>query len=234
MKRSILIFAVCALCASLPLFAATYDNNEYQRKSRAYSDLATKAYDDGDYDAAVEYARQAEENASLSVAFIEKMLARADSQTLLYTAHTRLSWAKEKKADKFFPAAFDAATAAVASGDELFTAENYADAKEQAQVALDQLAIVREIIPLPEFYKVTRWHSSRDCLWNIAKNPAVYGDPLLWDELYQANKKALKRPSDPDLLAPGMIVRIPSIKGEYREGLYDPTIKYESFKSQVK
>ena len=234
MKRSILILAACVFCASLPLFAATYDNNEYQRKSRAYSELATKAYDDGDYDAAVEYAKQSEENASLSAAFIEKMMARADSQTLLYTAHTRLTWAKEKKADKFFPAAFESATASVASGDELFAAENYADAKARAQAALDQLAVVREIVPLPEFYAVTQWHSSKDCLWNIAKNPAVYGDPLLWDELYKANKKDLKRPADPNLLAPGMIVKIPSIKGEYREGTYDPSVKYESFKSQVK
>ena len=31
-----------------------------------------------------------------------------------------------------------------------------------------------------------------------------------------------------------MIVKIPSIKGEYREGTYDPSVKYESFKSQVK
>lgn len=56
------LFVACLFClaAILPLSAATYDNNEFQRKSRAYSDLAAKAYDEGDYDASVNYAAEAE------------------------------------------------------------------------------------------------------------------------------------------------------------------------------
>lgn len=232
-KLTIAIALAMIVSAGASIFAVTYENNEFQRKSRAYSELATKAYDQGDYDAAVEYARLAEENAILSSDFITKMIARAEAEAVLLKAHTRLAWAKDVNAEKFFPAAFQSASGAIDSGDQFFASEDYASAKAQAEIALNDLAGVKEVIPLPALYKVDNWDETRDCLWNIAKNPAVYGDPLLWSELYKANKANLKRPSNPNLLAPGMIVKIPSVKGEYREGMYDPSVKYESFKSQT-
>lgn len=233
-RHLVVVMVVIAIAMMLPLSALSYDNNEFQQKSRAYSSLAQKAYDEGQYDVAVEYARKAEENAILSSQFIEKMIARADSQNLLFTAHTRLAWATGKNAEKFFPEAFKDATDAVSSADAFFDAEDYPGSSEQSQLAIDRLSAVREIVPLPAQWQVKKWASNRDCLWNIAGNPAVYGNPLLWEELYKANKKGLKQPSNPDLLMPGMIITIPSVKGEFREGIYDPSVKYESFKSQTK
>ena len=226
------VFVFC-LAGMLPLFAATYDNNEFQRKSRAFTELAERSYDDGAYDDAVLYAKEAEKNAELSVSFVEKMFARAETKTLLFKAHTRLSWAKGINAEKFFPAAMEESAAALATGDDLFAAEEYAEAKTYAGLALDALSSVREVIPLPAKYVVTTWESARECFWNIAANPAVYGDPFRWEDLYNANRKALVDPSDPDLVKPGMIVTIPSIQGEFREGTYDPSVKYDPFKSQV-
>ena len=216
-----------------PLSSATYDNNEFQRKSRAYSAMAEKAYDEGDYDAAVEYAKEAELNADLSVAFIEKAMARAETEKILYTAHTRLSWARDKNAEKFFPSVYKSASVAVASADNAFSSEEYSSAKQYAETAIEALSVVREIIPLPAFYKVDLWASSKDCLWNIAANSAVYGDPLKWEELFKANKKNLPQPSNPNLLLPGMIISIPSLQGEFREGTYDPSIAYEPFSAQM-
>ncbi len=235
MKKSILttVFVLC-LAGTIPLFAASYDNNEFQRKSRAFSQLAERAYDDGAYEDAVLYAKEAKQNAEQSVAFIEKMIARSETETMLLTAHTRLTWAKGINAEKFFPAAMEESSSALATGDDLFATESYADSKKYAEKALNALALVRKIIPLPAKYVVTTWESARECFWNIAANPAVYGDPLKWEELYKANRKMLVRPSDPDLVKPGMIVTIPSLQGEYRDGTYSPSIKYDSFKSQVK
>jgi nucleoid-associated protein YgaU len=235
MKKTTLFIAIAFTLASIiPVFAISYDNNEFQQKSRAYTNLAAKAYDEGDYDAAAEYARKAEENAALSSAFIQKMIARADAQTILYTAHTRLTWAQGLKAEKYFPGPFANATAAVKSGDDSFAAEDYVATTTNAQKAIDELSSVREIIPLPAEYKVERWLSTKDCLWNIAANPAIYGDPFLWDKLYAANKASLVQPSNPNLVKPGQIIKIPSIGGEYREGRYDPSVKYESYESQTK
>jgi len=235
MKKSICLLSLCLACGlSASLFALSYDNNEFQRKSRQYSDLAQQSYDEGDYDMSVEYARQAEDYAAQSEAFIARQLVRADTEKLLFSAHTRLSWARDQKAEKFFAAAFASATDAVAAGDAFFAAEDYESASSRAQAALDALAVVRKVIPLPATWRVELWTETRDCLWNIAANPAVYGDPLLWEELYKANKKSLKRPSNPNLLVPGSVITIPSVAGEYREGQYDPAVKYESFKSQTK
>lgn len=233
--KKILSTLLAALCIAsfLPLAAATYDNNEYQRKSRAYSDMAARAYDDGDYTAAVEYAKIAEENARLSAAFIQGMIARSDAEKTLYAARTRLAWAKGIKAEVYFPAAVKSAADSIDVSAAAFASESWPQSKAAAQAALDSLSVVKEIIPLPASWTVELWNPSKDCLWNIAANPAVYGDPLLWEKLYDANKKALKQPSNPNLLMPGQTIVIPSIKGEFREGPYDKDRKYEPFKNQV-
>lgn len=235
MKKSVVLlsFLIC-LAGSMTIAAASYENNEYQRKSRAFSNLATRAYDEGEYDKAVEYANQSEENAILSAEFISAMIARSEAETLLFKAHTRLSWARGIKAEKFFPSAFSAADTAVSSADAQFSAGNWTKTRSLAELALSELSVVREILPLPSTYQVELWAESKDCFWNIAADPAVYGDPFMWEKLYEANKKALKRPNNPNLLMPDMILTIPSIKGEYREGLYNPSLKYEPLSSQVK
>ena len=50
----------------MSLFALSYEDNEYQRKSLAYTQLSSKALDEGDYEASIEYSRLAEEYALLS------------------------------------------------------------------------------------------------------------------------------------------------------------------------
>lgn len=234
MKKVLLLAIMC--CMLLPvMFAATsYDNNEYQRKSRSYSDLARNAYDEGDYDAAVEYAREAEEYARLSAEFIEKMLARANAEQKLLEARTRFTWAEDHNANHYFPDVMKEASGYIAQAETGFADENYPVTAANADKALALLASVREIVPLPARYVVETWDATRDCLWNIAKNPAVYGDPFMWEKLYEANRKALKRPANPHLILPGMTVVIPSIRGEYREGTYDPSIEYEPFEKVVK
>ena len=62
----------------------------------------------------------------------------------------------------------------------------------------------------------------RDCFWRIAEYDFVYGDPWLWRVLYEANKHKLPDPNNPDWMEPGMIIEIPSIAGELRDGTWDP------------
>jgi len=51
-------------------------------------------------------------------------------------------------------------------------------------------------------YKVKK----RDTLWNIAGEPEVYGNPLKWKRIYDANKSKIKAP---DLIYPGQVLIIP-------------------------
>jgi nucleoid-associated protein YgaU len=83
-------------------------------------------------------------------------------------------------------------------------------------------------LPLPAEYIVRLIPERRDCLWRIAEYPFVYGDPLKWSLLYEANKKTFRDPANPDLIFPGQELQIPSLGGETREGTFDSTKQYES------
>jgi hypothetical protein len=68
-------------------------------------------------------------------------------------------------------------------------------------------------------YRVQTWEASSDCLWNIAGKPWVYGDPNKWTHLYRANIAKLPNPQNPHLVPPNLVLDIPSINGEARQGV---------------
>jgi len=80
--------------------------------------------------------------------------------------------------------------------------------------------------PLPSQYRVRTWENEKDCLWTIAGYPWVYNDPWQWRRLYEANRSRLPDPNNPDLIEPGMILEIPSIRGEQRQGTWEPNRTY--------
>lgn len=55
-------------------------------------------------------------------------------------------------------------------------------------------------------YTVGTWAENRDCLWNIAGNMEIYGDPFLWPKIWQANTDKVK---NPDIIHPGQVLTIP-------------------------
>jgi len=85
-------------------------------------------------------------------------------------------------------------------------------------------------VPLPATYTVRSWSASKDCFWNIAGLPWVYGNPHQWRVLYNANKSKLPDPDNPNILEPGIILDIPSIKGEPRKGAWESGKTYEPLK----
>ncbi len=229
MKKVLTVFA--ALFAASLLFAVSYKNNTYQKLADEYTRKAEKAMDAGEYVLAEEYAAKAEENAALSEAYIKKMLAKADCDKAMKEASKRLDYAKEIHADRNFPMAFSSAQQSYASAQEAYDGEDYVTATAYANQVLSALADIKEITPLPEYYVVRPWADTKDCYWNISGRAYVYNNPLLWENLYQnaENKKNMPRPSDPNLILPGMKMKIPSITGEFREGTYNPAKSYEPY-----
>lgn len=55
-------------------------------------------------------------------------------------------------------------------------------------------------------YVVKTWAENRDCLWNIAGNLQIYGDPFLWPKIWQNNTDLIK---NPDIIQPGWVLKIP-------------------------
>lgn len=59
-------------------------------------------------------------------------------------------------------------------------------------------------------YTVGTWAENRDCLWNIAGKIEIYGDPLLWPKIWQANTDIIR---NPDIIHPGQVLQVP-VKAE--------------------
>ena len=238
MKKTAILCTVFFVLGAVLLFAVSYDNNEYQRKSRAYSELARRAYSEGDYDASIEYSRLAEENAQKSADYIQYMLARVEAEQAMNRARTRYTWAKNNKAEEKYPEAFKTATEALQAGNTAFGNKDFDVAVVCAKKVLDALAVVTgdesSFATLPAQYRIRTWRGERDCLWNIAKDKAIYDNPYQWRKLYEANKNKLPDPNNPDWVEPGIILTIPSLRGEKRDGMYDPAVTYEKLPSGKK
>ncbi len=226
--KKVIALATLFLAGSL-IFAASYKNNTYQKLADEYTRKAQNALDAGEYVLAEEYAAKAEENARLSEEFVKKMLAKSDCDTIMKQAAKKLEYAKSVNAERNFPMAYSSAQKSYASAQESYGNEDYATATAYAKQVLEALADIKEITPLPEYYVVRPWAETKDCYWNISGRPYVYDNPLLWENLYQANKSNMPRPNDPNLILPGMKMKIPSITGEYREGVYNPSKKYDPY-----
>ncbi|WP_147634207.1 LysM peptidoglycan-binding domain-containing protein [Treponema pectinovorum] len=227
MKKLILI--VISIVSASVLFAVSYKNNTYQKLANEYTKKAQIALDAGDYMLAEDYANKAAENAALSEAYIKKMLLKSDADSSMKAASKRLDYAKSINADKNFPMAFSAAQKSYASAEDAYKAEDFTTAVAYANQVLTALADIKEITPLPKFYIVRPWAETKDCYWNISGRSYVYNNPLLWENLYQANKSNMPKQDDPNLILPGMKMEIPSLTGEYREGVYSPAKKYDGY-----
>lgn len=229
MKKAVL-FAL-AFVAAASVYAVSYKNNTYQKLADEYNKKAQVAFDAGQYDDAVEYSKKAAENAELSRAYIDMMMARYNADKQMKLAQNRLTWAESIHADKTFPVAYSAAKESFENAQTAYNKEDFTAAIDYAKQSLASLDGVYEVAPLPEFYIVRPWAETKDCYWNISGRPYVYNNPLLWENLYQANKNAMPKPEDPNLIKPGMKMKIPSLTGEYREGVYSPSKKYEAYGS---
>ena len=214
---------------TLSIFAVSYKNNTYQKLADEYTKKAEIALDAGQYDDAVEYSKKAEENAELSRAYIEMMMARGLAEDTIKMAKNQIAYAEKIDAPNTFPMAYTSAKENLANAESSFECEDYPKATEYAKACLAALDGIRQVTPLPEFYIVKPWAETKDCYWNISGRPYVYNNPLLWENLYQANKSNMPKPEDPNLIHPGMKMKIPSLTGEYRSGTYDPKKEYDTY-----
>ena len=228
MKKLVLILVVLLITFGF-VFGASYSNNEYQKKARELTALAQQAFDEGDYDKAIELTAQAEENAEKSQAYIQMMIAKADAEKQMTIAKNQQAWALRVRGDVNYPMAYSAGTKSLENGQIAFDKEDFVGASAYAIEAIQAFSSIEEVTPLPQFYVVRPWAENKDCYWNISGRSYVYNNPTLWENLYQANKSKMKDPANPDLIYPGMKMEIPSITGEYREGTYSPKAEYQTF-----
>jgi nucleoid-associated protein YgaU len=207
------------------------------------TNLAQTAFEDGDYDLSTQYSQQAVYQAQLSDEYVALQLKIKAANDAIAIAKARLDWANSSavNASSRFPNEYSSAQGAYSEALGHRGSERWDDAVDAANRVINALAYVTEAAPnqpvqqpqpqqgptpLPAQYTVRSWAISKDCLWNIAGRPWAYGDPNQWKLLYNANKARLPEPNNPDLIHPGMILDIPSIKGETRSGMWDAGAVY--------
>jgi nucleoid-associated protein YgaU len=197
-------------------------NNQYFQESQRLQKLAQETYEYGDYDASVNFAREAIYFALLSDVHVATALAK-----------DRIDWAVSSGADKQYPYEFGEAETWYGVSLNAREAEEWENALDAANKVTELLAYIdgpgpEGTPPLPARYTVRSWLTVKDCFWNIAARSWVYGDPRQWRVLYNANKSKLPDPNNPNIVEPGTVLDIPSIKGEVRQGDWSSDRTYGS------
>ncbi len=189
-------------------------------EEKAAEDNAAKAAAEAKAKADAE-AKAAEEARAAALA-----QAKAAAQADIDAAQGKYDWAVSKNAANNYPEQLGKGASEIADAKSAFGANDYAAASAKAKAAVDTLAGIEEFAPLPAVYIVRLIPERRDCLWRIAEYPFIYNNPLKWPVLYEANKKTFKDPSNPNLIYPNQVLKVPSIKGEKRSGTWDPKKTY--------
>uniref|UniRef100_A0A7C3IH78 LysM domain-containing protein n=1 Tax=Gracilinema caldarium TaxID=215591 RepID=A0A7C3IH78_9SPIR len=195
-------------------------NNPYYKESLRYKALAEDAFEYGDYDAAATYAAEALKNAQLSDEYIALQLTIKSAKDALASAKTRLDWATGIGADKTYPKQYASAQAYYSEAETALNEERWQDSLAASKKVIDALASVQQLAPLPARYTVRPWAQTKDCFWNISGYAFVYNDPTKWRLLYEKNKAKLRQPDNPNLIHPGLVLEIPSLYGEVRDGMW--------------
>jgi hypothetical protein len=233
MNRKISCVLILFLLFAVSVFAAAGDdestipesisNNEFYLRSIELSKLAMETYEYGDYDASAGFAQEAIYYAELSDEYV--------SVQLIAEANRLLTWADNNSIAAKFPNNYLEGKTQYESAVEANSNENWNEAIECAINAIEifgafestgRPAVATASGTLPRQYTVRSWRVERDCLWTIAGYSWVYGDPFRWRELYEANKDKMPDPANPDLIEPGMVLEIPSLQGESRQGIWSP------------
>ena len=206
-------------------------NNNYYMESLRLNNLARLAYADGDYDSSIRYSEEAIRYAELSDAYVKLRLRIGEVDRAIYAAGLKLEYAASINAGSRYPDEYKEAQAAYSEARSFRAAEswdNAIDAANRVMAALSGIGVLGTTIadPLPAQYTVRTWSTFKDCFWNIAGRPWVYNDPHKWKILYEMNKSMMPDSNNPDLIEPGMVIDIPSIMGETRQGIWDPSKTY--------
>jgi tetratricopeptide (TPR) repeat protein len=212
-------------------------NNGYYMDSLRYANMARLAYGEGDYDNSIKYSEEAIRYAELSDAYVKLRLKMWETDRAIFAAGKRLEYAASINAASKYPEEYGEALAAYSDARSFRVAERWDSAIEAANRVLAVLSglggtgtAIAGADTLPAQYTVRTWSTFKDCLWNIAGRPWAYNDPYKWKILYEMNKTRMPESGNPDLIEPGMVLDIPSIKGEARQGMWDPNRDYSAFR----
>jgi len=228
MFKKLLFFAGLISIATFS-WSQSLQNNEFYVKMVELRDLSREAFEEGEYAEATRLALEAQGYSGRSEAWIQERLdafrARAGLDQLKDLLDQAARWGAEAKHSSEFAKGTDYYNRAY---DEFHSDENYVQsfATSRKGVEIISRIVAMADVGTPAHYVVRLLPGNTDCLWNIAGYSFIYGDPLKWRAIYDANKAAMPETDNPHLILPGMTLEIPSMGGETRSGTWqDGSIK---------
>jgi len=216
------------------LIPTSISNNEYYLRSVELNKLAMETYDYGDYDASTNFAQEAIRYAQLSDEYV--------SNELIAEAERLMQLSEDSDMAKKFPNNYLEGKTQYENAVNANAVQEWNESIESAIKAIEIFTAFQTGKPvpttpskptttttttasgnLPRQYTVRTWRVERDCLWTIAGYSWVYGDPWKWKVLYDANKDKMPEPANPNLILPGMVLDIPPLNNETRQGMWSPS-----------
>lgn len=220
LRKAITIVFLLVLTASAFAQHSLYDNANY-KKSIDLRRMADVAFQQGDYIKAKEYSVESERLSVLATKEAEIQLQMWTANSWKNRAKARIDFGEANNAAGQNAAVWKDAKASYALAQTEYTAKRYVESTTASKLVVDLMKDFTEA-KYPADYTVRLIPEDRDCFWRIAEYPFIYGDPWKWRILYEANKDRIPDPNNPDWIEPGIVLTIPSIKGEIRAGAWTP------------
>jgi|GEM_PF-1232386 len=166
-----------------------------------------------------------------AIDYMDKLNRKNEAKDMLAKAKDKLDKSKKLGAGDDFPDKVNRADELIKKAEDTYNNKEFDDSIDYSMQVLNIIDSFgyKDYAAFPKYYKVRLIPNNRDCFWKISRYKFIYNDKNKWKILYDANKDKLRYPTNPNLIYPDMIIEIPSINGEEREGYFDPDIDYEPF-----
>jgi nucleoid-associated protein YgaU len=239
MRRKVLwiVVALTALVLTQTFGQALKDNPDY-KKALELQAKADQAYTAGDYEQAYRLAEEAKQYSARAQEYSSTLATRYRASNWLNLAKQKLTEAEDLGAKTRYPEEHKQAVDNYAQAQVAFRGQKW---EESIEFSKNVVAWLANVVPatepvttagqpvFPKYYIVRLILDDRDCFNKIAGYSWVYNDRTQWRDLYDANKNVIRDPNNPHLIHPGQVFTIPSLRGEIREGTYDPDLEYPTF-----
>jgi hypothetical protein len=226
--KKLILFILTVLLLSMPLWSQSLEDNEYFQEMLKLRAQSEQAFEDGDYAEANRLAVEAQGLSEESERWIENQFGAYRARAALNRLKDRLAQVSKWDAQANFPDEYAEGSALYTqSFGEFYDDEDYFSSLATSNRAYEILSVIQYIAAssnLPAFYVVRLLPGNTDCLWNISGYEFIYDDPWSWRSIYNANKDIMPERDNPDLIHPGMILKIPSLDGEIRSGTWEDGI----------
>lgn len=221
-KKKLVLVVIFLITASFASAQSLQDNPDY-RKSVRLKRQSEIAFDDGNYDKSTSLANESILYAQKSDEWIALMLSKYKANSILKTVEKRIVTVKRLNANINFPEALKEGISLYDNAYQLYIEKKYNDSYPIALEAFNVMKVIKYVKQkptLPAAYLVKDLPGNEDCFWKIAEYDFIFADPLKWELIYEANKDILQQSENPDLIAIGLVLKIPSLNGEERAGTW--------------